>query len=996
MSKITKERLFEEAIVESLVNEGGYSEGSPEGYSPELGMFREEVLDFLKSSQPEAWQKLSDIHKERTEEKLIKRLCEELERHGILKVLRNGFKDYGVDFKMAYFKPETGLNPETIRLYGLNRLKVVRQLHFSQKSPRLSIDLVLTLNGIPLATLELKSLFSGQSAAHARRQYERDRDKRELLFAFKKRALVHFAVDSDEVYMTTKLDGNKTFWLPFNKGHNNGSGNPPNPEGYRTAYLWEEILAGDSWMDIVGRFIHLQEDRYELDGRYEIKEKMIFPRFHQLEVVRRLTEDAREHGPGKNYLVQHSAGSGKSNSIAWLAHRLSSLHDSEENAVFDSIVVVTDRKVLDSQLQKTIYQFEHKSGLVNKIEKDSAQLAEAINKGSSIIITTLQKFPYILEQVEYVNDRKYAVIIDEAHSSQGGEASKSMKEVLATLEHESAVSGEDYDSEDVVNELVERSAEARGQHANLSFFAFTATPKHKTLAVFGQKDSNGKYRPFHLYSMRQAIDEGFIHDVLKNYTSYELYYKLTKAVEDDPRFNKKEAAKAIGRYLALHPYNVSQKTKVIVEHFRQVVIHKIGGKAKAMLVTGSRLSAVNYYQEFQKYINEKGYNNVKVLVAFSGKVESDAFPDGVSEPELTTYSESELPKKFEKEHYKILIVADKYQTGFDQPLLHTMYVDKVLTGVKAVQTLSRLNRTAPGKEDTFVLDFANERDAILNSFQPFYESTVVNEEPDPNRLYDIKIRLDEKQIYWQSEIDAFTSLFFRPQFLITPKSQKELNSFIDPAVERFKAIDDDDEQNEFKKALRTWCNLYSFLSQIIPFRELEFEKFYAYAKLLHKKLPRRDGDDAIDLDDDIALEYYRLQKVKEGSIDLAKGEEGELKGGKSAGLKKSKDDVLTLSEIIKLMNERFGTDFDDADRLFFEQLEEELVNDEDLQKQAKANKMDTFSYAFDDNFLKNLLNRVDQNQEIFNKIIEDTEFGDLLREYLKKRVYARLNKKSKR
>jgi type I restriction enzyme R subunit len=593
-------------------------------------------------------------------------------------------------------------------------------------------------------------------------------------------------------------------------------------------------------------------------------------------------------------------------------------------------------------------------------------------------------------------DRKYAVIIDEAHSSQGGEASKKMKEVLAAKSLEDAEVEEDvndYNDEDFIREQIERSATIRGQHGNISFFAFTATPKYKTLKVFGHTDKDGKPKPFHLYAMRQAIEEEFILDVLENYTTYELYFKLNKAIEEDPQLNKKKASKAIGRFVSLHPHNLAQKSEIIIEHFRQIVAKKLGGRAKAMVVTGSRLHAKRYYEEFNRYIKVKGYqHNIKILVAFSGKVIDDNFPDGVSEPELTGFGEKELPKVFDKEEYKILIVADKYQTGFDQPLLHTMYVDKKLSGVKAVQTLSRLNRTYPGKEDTFVLDFANDRQTILDSFQPYYEITTIKEDAEPNHLYDLKTKLDEFQVYWYSEIDAFANIYFNPiTKLNSARDQKKLYALTDPAVDRFKAIDEEEKRDEFKKMLRTWTNLYAFLSQIMPFADADLEKFYAYAKLLQTRLPKRDLAESLQLTDEVALEYYRLQKIAEGAIGLDRDANGELSGTLEAGLKRPKDEEAKLSEIINVLNDRFGTEFEEADRLFFDQIETELMQDETLQSQAKVNKIDTFKYAFEDLFLTKLIDRMDQNQDIFEKILEDKAFGDLVKEIMMKSIYSRMN-----
>lgn len=722
---IHTELTFEEAIEFSLLDQGGYVKGSSSDFDANLGLFPSYIFDFLKESQPALWAKIENIHKLDVETKVLQRLVKEIDNRGSLDVLRNGFTDYGVKFKMAFFRPESTLNPESEELYQKNHLSVTRQVYY-ERNGKNSLDMVLALNGIPVATIELKNQFSGQNVTNAQKQYVFDREPSEPIFQFKKRALVHFAVDTDECFMTTKLAGKNTRYLPFNLGYNNGAGNPPNKEGYRTSYLWEYAWAKDSFMDIIGKFLHLSVEEYEIGGIKKTKESLIFPRLHQMQVVRKLTHHAKEYGAGRNYLIQHSAGSGKSNSIAWLSYRLSSLHNAKNERVFDSVIVITDRKVLDNQLQNTIYQFEHKDGVVQKIDKDSQQLADAISAGSNIIITTLQKFPFILDKIGEIKSRKYAVIIDEAHSSQGGEATKKMKEALSAKSLEEAEqlemdSGLDEDAEDQIR----KSMEARGQQNNLSFFAFTATPKNKTVEVFGTPDSHGIPKPFHLYSMKQAIEEGFILDVLKNYTTYKTYFKLSKEIEEDPNVNKKAASRAIGRFMSMHPHNLAQKTEVMVEHFRQVVSKKIGGQAKAMVVTSSRLHAVRYKEEFDKYISEKGYSDIKTLVAFSGKVIYDAYPEGVTEVELNGFKEKELPKKFASDEYQLLLVADKYQTGFDQPLLHTMYVDKKLSGVKCVQTLSRLNRMCAGKEDTFILDFANDTEQILESFQPYYELTTV-------------------------------------------------------------------------------------------------------------------------------------------------------------------------------------------------------------------------------------------------------------------------------
>ena len=1020
MPYLTSEHTFETAIVDSLTSSGGWTHGYDADYDRALALFPRYCLEFLQTSQPRQWDKLAKIHGASMEAKLTQRLAKELELRGTLDVLRNGVTDYGVLFKLAFFKPENNLNPATLALYAQNQLHVTRQLHYSTANQN-SLDLLLSVNGLPVATVELKNQFTQQDAGHAKRQFMHDRNPAELLFRGKSRTLVHFAVDADDVYMTTRLDGAKTRFLPFNKGNNKGAGNPANPTGYKTTYLWEEVWQRDSWLDIVGRFLHVQTETIDdkLTGKTHKKERIIFPRYHQLDVVRKLAHDARTAGTGNNYLIQHSAGSGKSNSIAWLAYRLFTLHNTADGRVFDAVIVITDRKVLDQQLQSNIYQFEQRSGVVQKIDKDTAQLRDALVSGSGIIITTLQKFPFVLESIDRavqegklakeaslarIGSRRYALIVDEAHSSQGGEATKKMKGILAvptlaaptltagTLAAPTLAEAEAQDTDDETDDgedLVRKSMEARGRQANLSFFAFTATPKYKTVQVFGTPGPDGTPAPFHLYSMRQAIEENFILDVLKSYTTYELYFRLSKAIEADPELNKKKAALAIGRFVSLHPHNIAQKTEVIIEHFRQIVSKKIGGKAKAMVVTGSRLHALRYYLAFKQYIREKGYQDIRPLVAFSGKVIDDLYPTGVTEVELNGFSEKALPKQFESEEYQLLLVANKYQTGFDQPLLHTMYVDKKLNGVLAVQTLSRLNRTHPGKEDTFVLDFANDRETIIASFQPYYEQTTVDEETDPNLLYDLKNKLASRQVYWQSEINSFSAVFFAS--VNTTKDQGKLYGYVGPAVDRFRALTPE-EQDEFKKQLDQWLRLYAFLAQIMPFGDVELEKFYAFGKYLHLKLPRQEMGDRLQLNDEVALDYYRLQKIADNeSMVLESGEAYGLRGNAETGMTRDKEEKAHLSEIIHVLNDRFSTDFTDGDKLFFDQIEQELVSDETLIYQAQNNPVETFRYGFDELFIEKFIDRMEQNQDIFARVMGDKEFGDLVKEWMLNKVYKRIN-----
>lgn len=987
---IHTECIFESAIEESLLQHGGYIRGNPNVIDRQLAIDQGILFSFLQSTQPAKWEKISTIHGSSVEPKVIQRLVKELDIRGVLDVIRHGFTDYGVTFSLAYFKPETSLNPDTERLYGLNQLVIYRQVHYDPANEN-SLDMVIGLNGIPVATFELKNPLTGQTTENAVKQYKFDRNPKTQLLQFNRRALVHFAVDPNTVQMTTKLKGKDTRFFPFNLGQENGAGNPPNPNGYKTAYLWEHILAKDSFLDIIGRFIHLQTEEVKMGEKMVLKEALIFPRFHQLDLVRKGIADSRQCGPGKSYLVQHSAGSGKSNSIAWLSYRLASLHNTHDEKIFDSVIVVTDRVVLDRQLQNTIYQFEHKDGVVKKIEKHSSQLAEALEKGTSIIITTLQKFPFVLDKIGKLPKRKYAVIIDEVHSSQGGETSKKMKEVLSASTLEEAVEKElttdEHDAEDRIRE----SMMARGKQENLSFFGFTATPKAKTLEVFGEKGKDGKPRPFHLYSMKQAIEEGFILDVLEHYTTYKSFFGLTKAIKDDPEVDKKKAATAIARFLSLHPHNLAQKTEVIIEHYRQVVMKKIGGMAKAMVVTGSRLHAVRYYFEFKRYIQEKGYTNIKPLVAFSGTVNDPDIPRSeYTEAGLNGFSEKQLAKKFNTPEFQILLVAEKYQTGFDQPLLHTMYVDKKMSGVKAVQTLSRLNRIHPGKEDTFVLDFANDEEDILNSFQPYYELTTIDKPSDPNHLYDLKNAIEKHQVIWQTEMDAYCKLFFKTRAKIKPADQGILYTYLTPAVDRYKALETEEDQEDFKHTLISFARFYSFLSQVIPFQDVALEKLYTYGRSLLKVLPKK-GTDRFHLDDEVALEYYRLQKINEDhQIALESQGEYGIPGVTDAGMGNTEEEKAHISEIIQLLNDRFGTEFSEANRLFIDQVKDDMIANEDLSQQAKSNTMENFKFGFEDVFMSTLIDRMDMNQEIFSMIMDDTEFGGKVKTYLLKEVYNQL------
>ena len=989
-----REIAFEKAIEHHLLN-NGYKKAGPETFDPVRCIYPATVITFIQKTQQKEWEYLKNFQKDQAEQALLDDLCRALDspQEGCLSVIRHGFKCFGKLFRVAYFKPASGLNPETIRLYNENILTITRQLNYSPKHNN-TLDVVLSLNGIPLVTIELKNPMTGQTWRNAKYQYQNDRDQNDLIFQFRKRTLVHFAVDTDEAFMTTQLMGKSTHFLPFNKGNNGGAGNPDNPGNYKTAYLWEEALQRDSFLDILARFVHIQIEEKKTGNRIVKRESMIFPRYHQLDAVRKIVDDAQQTGTGQNYLIQHSAGSGKSNTIAWLAHRLASLHTDKDKKIFDSVIVVTDRLILDQQLQNTIYQFEHKQGVVQKIDKDSTQLAHALSTITPIIITTLQKFPFVTAKIGELPKRHYAVIIDEAHSSQGGESAIELKNILsatAIREEVAALCCAEnpvYDAEDeIIHTMLKR-----GRQKNISFFAFTATPKYKTLEVFGRTGSDNTPQPFHLYTMRQAIEENFILDVLKNYTTYKTYYRLVKSIEDDPEVDKRKAARALARFMSLHPHNIAQKTEVMVEHFRHFTMHKIGGRAKAMVVTDSRLHAVRYKQAFDKYIAEKGYTNIKTLVAFSGTVIDPDIPD-VEFTEVSMNNgirEKELPERFTSDEYQVLLVAEKYQTGFDQPLLHTMYVDKRLADVQAVQTLSRLNRVRAGKEDTFILDFVNNPEDIQKAFQPYYEQTLIGERAEARQLYELQAKLDAYQVYHKNEVEEFARVFYTPRQNQTLADHAKMNACIDPAVARYKKLEER-VREDFRTALVAYRNLYAFLSQIIPFQDSDLEKLYSYIRFLLTKLPRRDLGPSLHLDDEVALKYYRLQKISDGSIMLEKQKGGTVKAPTSVGTGIVKDDKIGLSQLIDILNERFGTEFKPGDQLFFDSIREDAVSDSHLREAAMANTIENFGYAFCKQLESLFINRMDQNEEITAKFMNEKEFQQAVGKYLLHQVYNQIH-----
>ena len=998
-----KEINFEDGVEHDLIAQGGFVKGDAAGYDPQTALFPQEMIAFVRASQPVFWARLEKMNGATAGDVLVESLVKELKSKGMLTVLRDGFKCFGKTVQAAYFAPNTGMNPAAQARFEQNRLTLIRQV---QTASGAIPDVVLAVNGLPVVSMELKNPMSGQTVDNAIHQYKFERDPKELLFAFQQRCLVHFAVDPDQVYMTTQLARGETYFLPFNRGHNHGAGNPPVYGDVRTSYLWQEVLCRESLMDILGRFLHLQVTEKTISTERGLvhtrKEALIFPRYHQLDVVRRLADHARQQGAGHNYLVQHSAGSGKSNSIAWLAHRLSSLHNAQDEKIFHSVVVITDRLVLDQQLQETIYQFEHKQGVVQKIDENTQQLAKALADGVPVIISTVQKFPFIAQALNTLEKKgegvsidtagkRYAVIVDEAHSSQSGETAMELRKILNREGIEAAIAEqllelEEAGQEDGLSEEARanlmREQLKRTRQPNLSYFAFTATPKYKTKVVFDEPGPDGRY------SMRQAIEEGFILDVLAHYIHYKRYYELLEKTKEDPEVPRRRALTALTRFVDMHAYNIDQKVEVIVEHFRNHTRHKIGGRAKAMVVTSSREHAVRYKLHFDRYLQEKGYTDIKSLVAFSGEVHLKDHPGQTfTEVKMNggSIQEKALPAASNTDAYQVLLVAEKYQTGFDQPLLHTMYVDKRLSGVHAVQTLSRLNRTTPGKEETFVLDFVNEPEDIYLAFKPYYETTPIGEESDPQQLNDLAHRLQGWQLFYPAEVDAWCEIWFRNRMNPTGGEHRKLNSILDRAVDRFKALEEE-AQEQFKGQLVSFRNLYLFLSQMIPYQDSDLEKLYTYGRFLLTKLPRNQGR-GVQVDDDVQLKYYRLQMISEGSIDLSTGEPPILDGPTEVGTGGQDEEVL-LSTLVLQLNERFGTDFTPADQYFFDQVRATAVENESLRQAAQVNSLENFTPVFEQMLQNLFVERMEGNEEIFMRLMNEKALWAAVTGHLLPRVYG--------
>ncbi|MDR5873440.1 type I restriction endonuclease subunit R [Vreelandella gomseomensis] len=982
----SREGRFQQDIIDAMAADG-WLVGMANGFDRTSALYTEDLLGYVQEAWPERWEKFCKANPQAPEAVFVQKVVRELERAGTLEVLRHGFKVPGVAFDLCSFKPDHAMNPDALARYRANRLRVVPEVSYSPHSrdkgqggqsynPRL--DLVLFVNGIPTATLELKSEFK-QSVENAKRQYRNDRPvkdpvtrKIEPLLAFKRGALVHFAVSQAEVAMATKLAGKDTFFLPFNQGtEGGGAGNPLSEDEnrYATTYLWERVFSPDAWLKILGRFLHLEKKTSEdFYGRRKTKETLIFPRYHQWEVVNQLVDTTHQEAPGQRYLVQHSAGSGKSNSIAWLAHQLANLYDeSGQHKRFNSVIVVTDRTVLDSQLQDTIYQFEHAHGVVCPITRDvgnqskSEQLADALANNTRIIIVTIQTFPALFDALDkrpQLAEGHYAVIADEAHSSQTGSSATKLKALLAAA---GEMAGDD---EDISAEMMLDAAVAsRRPSESISYYAFTATPKAKTLELFGRvpdptlpPSAENKPEPFHLYSMRQAIEEGFILDVLRNYVTYGTAWKLAHPDGEAQEVDAKKASRTLAKWVRLHPYNIAQRVEVIVEHYRANVRHLLDGQAKAMVVTASRQEAVRYQLAMRQYVESKGYTDVHPLVAFSGTV----LPDEVIVEEVSESSQllnpglrgRNLSDAFDTDDFNVMIAANKYQTGFDQPKLCAMYVDKKLQGVDCVQTLSRLNRLFPGKQ-TFILDFFNEPKDILEAFAPYYRKATLADVSDPQVVYDIKRTLDASGIYHWPEVEAFATAFFDPK---APSSR--LSYHCKPAQERFKKryevileqqeiwkeerrqaqqkgdekggkradqeLEDAgktrDELDLFRKNLQSFVRTYEFLSQIISFDDAELEQLCVFAKHLHPLLrtDRLLEGDPLDVSE-LSLDSYRLTKRAEQQLNLGE-KEGDygLKPITEVGSGKPHDpETQQLNEIIERLNDLYGGDISDEDKLHF-------------------------------------------------------------------------------
>ena len=979
------EKQFESNIEDFLISpDGGYEKATDAGYtaSSDMALDIHTLVGFVKATQPIMWQRFEKQCNSDPYRKFYKCFEDAVQMDGLLSVMRHGFKHRGMDFKVCYFKPESTLNDVAVKRYGQNVCQCIRQWHYSQQNNN-SVDMMLAINGIPVVAIELKNQLTGQTVDNAKLQWQYDRDQREPAFWLNHRILAYFAVDLYEAWMTTELKGTDTYFLPFNQGSNGagndgGAGNPQaEDDNYVTSYIWENVLQKDSLLDIIQKFISFEVKTEKKDGKNVTKKRLIFPRFHQLDVVRKLIADVRENGSGNNYLIQHSAGSGKSNSIAWTAYRLASLHNDTNEPVFTSVVIVTDRRNLDAQLQETITGFDHMFGSVCAIDekKSSKDLRDALNAGKRIIVTTLQKFLVIYEEVDDTTDKRFAIIVDEAHSSQTGSSAIKLKAALAdvsdALKEYAELEGKAEDELLDDNDRLVREMIAHGRHKNLSFFAFTATPKGATLEMFGTEWNDGSYHPFHVYSMRQAIEEGFILDVLQNYTTYRTCYQIAKNTKDNPDVPQSKALKKIKKYEELHPYNIQQKSAIIVETFRNVTKQKIKGKGKMMVVTSSRLAAVRYYHEIKNYLESNGYNDVEILAAFSGSIKDPDDKRDIewTESKLNGVNESQTKQIFHDEG-NILIVAEKYQTGFDEPLLHTMIVDKKLRGVKAVQTLSRLNRTHPDKQDTFILDFVNSKEDILKAFQPFYQETLLAQEINTDLIYKTQKMLREFKIYDDSDIENVNKIYFDEDKRKANKIQAAITNALLPIQRKYNDLNQE-QRYQFRKLCRTFVKWYEYITQIVRMFDKQMHDEYIFCSYLAKVVPA-DPKIPFDLGDRVKLKYYNLEKTYEGSIGLVKEEKGVYKTAKLKKPVKMTETLSPLEQVIEKINQQYMGNFTDGDKVVITALHQKLKNNKKLIKAAKTDgrqifEKNIFPQLFDDAAQEAYV----ESTETYTKLFED-------------------------
>lgn len=950
------------------------------------------LVDFVQTTQPKAWERFERMCNSDPTAKFAKVFNDAVDRLGMVAVLKHGFKHRGISFKVVFFKPESGLNESSAERYAKNVCRCIRQFHFAETGNQ-TIDMVLDVNGIPLVGIELKDQFTGQDVENAMRQWREDRDPRCRCLKFNTRMVAFFAVDLENVYMTTKLEGAKTFFLPFNQGsagagNDGGAGNPANPDGYATSHLWEVALQKDSLLDIVNKFLHLEvKEETGLDGRgNEVKrkkERIIFPRYHQLDSVRKVIADVSANGTGKNNLVQHSAGSGKSNSIAWTAYRLASLFV-DDAPLFDSVVVVTDRRVLDSQLQETISGFDHAIGSVVAIGKNktSADLRDAINGGARLIVSTLQKFPVIYEQVES-EGKRFAVIVDEAHSSQTGTSALKLKSALAdkrdALEEYAEIEAE---AEGVASDWEDQLADelaSHGRHKNLTFVAFTATPKEQTLEMFGEEWPDGSFHPFHIYSMRQAIEEGFIMDPLANYVSYSEAVELARTVPDNPDVPSSPTLKLLRKYKELHPYALGQKAEIIVETFRNVTRTKIKGKGKMMVVTASRLATVRYYHEIKRYMQKKGYDDIEVLVAFSGAISDPADgPDGpeYTEPSLNVGHDgqrvAESQTKAEFHNYgDVLVVAEKYQTGFDEPLLHTLVVDKKLKDVKAVQTLCRVNRIHPDKEDTYILDFVNKPEDIQKAFERFYTETSLSEQINTDLLYQVQTDIRGYGLYDESDIEAAAEIVFTDgKGKSHGNVQGRLAAALKPAVARYNELDDD-ARYQVRRKVRSFCKWYTYITQIVRMFDCDLHKEYVYLSYL-RHLLKVEKIPVEAVDDKVEMRFYKLKQEFEGSISLETGGVLDPGGAAKTVMPDKKRDPLQV--LVDKFNERWAGNFTEGDRVVIDTLWKRIADNPQVADTIRRDGRQVFESSllpkvFDEEARKAYV----ENTDSFTSLFEDSE-----------------------